>query len=73
MPETIKVEKRKYYSHIYWRVVFPALVVISLIAVLAFVRYYPAAGDAARNAAAAMRPNMVAAKNALTNALLRGR
>ncbi len=58
MPETIKVEKRKYASHIYWRVVFPILLVVALIALVAFVRLYPAMDDLRRgavNAAANMR------------------
>jgi len=53
MPETIKVEKRKYASHMYWRIVFPILLVIALIGLVTFVRLYPAMDDLRRGAVAA--------------------
>jgi hypothetical protein len=65
MPETIKVERRKYHSHIYWRVVFPLLLLTLLIGLMVFIAKYPAGIDAARNLVNRGRSGMTQQLNAI--------
>lgn len=64
VPKTIKVQKTKYYSHLYWRVIFPVMLLILLVAVLYFVANYPSMTDLARSTATNMRSAPTAFLNA---------
>lgn len=67
VPKTIKVQKTKYYSHWYWRVMFPIMLLVLLLGLLYFVANYPYMTDLARSTAA----NVRAAPTAILNAAMK--
>jgi hypothetical protein len=67
VPKTIKVQKTKYYSHWYWRVIFPVMLLVLLLGLLYFVANYPYMTDLARSTAA----NARGAANSFLNAAMK--